>query len=134
MYLTDSENKLTVDEINAFNAYFDHHIPASFLDFYLKNNGGYPHDNEDGNPFMLGGFNPIKYGDLPIEQLYRDLTESFGELRNMVPFAYDDGGNTFLLSLKSDDSLGKVFIFLMDDKEVELVADSFSEFLEELFA
>ena len=38
MYLTDSENKLTVDEINAFNAYFDHHLPASFLDFYLKNN------------------------------------------------------------------------------------------------
>lgn len=134
MYLTDSEKKLTVDEINAFNAYFDYHLPSSFLDFYLKNNGGYPHNNEDGNPFILGGFNPIKYGDLPIEQLYHDLIESFGELRNMVPFAYDDGGNTFLLSLKSDDSLGKVFIFLMDDKEVELVADSFSEFLEELFA
>ncbi|MDK2355467.1 SMI1/KNR4 family protein [Enterobacter hormaechei] len=51
----------------------------------------------------------------------------------MVPFAYDDGGNSFLLSLKSDDSLGKVFVFLMDDKEVELVSGSFSEFLEELF-
>lgn len=36
MYLTDSEYKLTVGEINAFNAYFDHHLPTSFLDFYLK--------------------------------------------------------------------------------------------------
>ena len=133
MCLTGSENKLTVYEINAFNTSFDNHLPASFLDFYLKYNGGYPHNNEDGNPFMLGGFNPIKYGDLPIEQLYRDLVESFGKLRNMVSFAYDDGGNTFLLSLKSDDSLEKVFIFLMDDKEVELVSGSFSEFLEELF-
>lgn len=133
MCLTGSENKLTVYEINAFNTSFDNHLPASFLDFYLKNNGGYPHKNEDGNPFMLGGFNPIKYGDLPIEQLYRDLVESFGKLRNMVPFAYDDGGDSFLLSLKSDDSLGKVFVFLMDDKEVELVSGSFSEFLEELF-
>ncbi|CZY26981.1 SMI1/KNR4 family protein [Enterobacter hormaechei] len=133
MCLTGSENKLTVYEINAFNTSFDNHLPASFLDFYLKNNGGYPHKNEDGNPFMLGGFNPIKYGDLPIEQLYRDLVESFGKLRNMVSFAYDDGGNSFLLSLKSDDSLEKVFIFLMDDKEVELVSGSFSEFLEELF-
>ena len=132
MCLTGSENKLTVYEINAFNTSFDNHLPASFLDFYLKNNGGYPHKNEDGNPFMLGGFNPIKYGDLPIEQLYRDLVESFGKLRNMVSFAYDDGGNSFLLSLKSDDSLGKVFVFLMDDKEVELVSGSFSEFLEEL--
>lgn len=95
MYLTDSEKKLTVDEINAFNAYFDYHLPSSFLDFYLKNNGGYPHNNEEGNPFILGGFNPIKYGDLPIEQLYHDLIESFGELRNMVPFAYDDGGTLF---------------------------------------
>lgn len=133
MCLTGSENKLTVYEINAFNTSFDNHLPASFFDFYLKNNGGYPHKNEDGNPFMLGGFNPIKYGDLPIEQLYRDLVESFGKLRNMVSFAYDDGGNSFLLSLKSDDSLEKVFIFLMDDKEVELVSGSFSEFLEELF-
>ncbi|HGH4621859.1 TPA: SMI1/KNR4 family protein [Enterobacter cloacae] len=134
MYLTASEYKLTVDEINAFNAYFDHHLPTSFLDFYLKNNGGYPHDNEESNPFMLGGFNPIKYGDLPIEKLYGDLVESFGELRNMVPFAYDDGGNSFLLSLKSDDLLGKVFIFLMDDKEIELVADSFSGFIKESFS
>ncbi|HHK9551674.1 SMI1/KNR4 family protein [Enterobacter sichuanensis] len=134
MYLSDSENKLTIYEINDFNASFDDRLPMSFLNFYLKNNGGHPHNNEDGNPFMLGGFNPIKYGDLPIEQLYRDLIESFGELMNMVPFAYDGGGNSFLLSLKPDDSLGKVFIFLMDDKEVELVADSFSEFLEELFS
>lgn len=83
---------------------------------------------------MLGGFNPIKYGDLPIEQLYRDLLGSFAELRNMVPFAYDDGGNCFLLSLKPDDSSGKIFIFLMDEKTLEFVADSFAEFVEELFS
>lgn len=36
MYLTDSENKLTVYEINTFNTIFDNQLPASFLDFYLK--------------------------------------------------------------------------------------------------
>jgi len=86
MYLTDSENKLTVYEINAFNSSFDNHLPASFLEFYLKNNGGYPHNNEGGNPFMFGGFNPIKYGDLPIEHLYHDLIESFGELRKVEEY------------------------------------------------
>lgn len=83
---------------------------------------------------MLGGFNPLKYGDLPIERLFGDLTESFGELRNMVPFAYDEGGNSFLLSIKQDDSLGKIFVFLMDEKELEFIADSFSEFIGELFS
>lgn len=95
MYLTDLEYKLTVDEINAFNAYFDHHLPTSFLDFYLKNNGGYPNDNEENNPFMLGGFNPIKYGDLPIEKLYCDLIESFGELRIWFPLPMMMGGTLF---------------------------------------
>ncbi|WP_379934744.1 SMI1/KNR4 family protein [Enterobacter sichuanensis] len=95
MYLSDPENKLTIYEIIDFNASFDGRLPMSFLNFYLKNNGGYPHNNEGGNLFMLGGFNPIKYGSLPIEQLYRDLIESFGELRNMVPFAYDGGGELF---------------------------------------
>ncbi|XTZ39048.1 SMI1/KNR4 family protein [Salmonella enterica] len=134
MYLSDSEKKLTAEDLKSFNEFFSHHLPVSFQDFYTKNNGGYPLNNQEGNAFMLGGFNPIRYGDLPIEKLYRDLIELFGELKNMVPFAYDEGGNTFLLSLKPDDSFGKIFIFLMDEKELELVADSFSELVDELFS
>ena len=67
-------------------------FPHHFSIFIWINNGGYPLNNEDGNFFIVGGFNPIKYGELPIEQLYNDLTEYFGELRKMVPFAYDEGG------------------------------------------
>ena len=133
MYLSDSEQNLTREEMASFNVFFDNLLPPSFQYFYLENNGGYPLNNEDGNFFILGGFNPIKYGELPIEQLYNDLTECFGELRKMVPFAYDEGGNCFLLSLKEGDSFGEVFIFLMDEKELVTVADSFDEFIEELF-
>lgn len=134
MYLSDSERNLTSDDIKKFNELFNKKIPNSFQDFYLKNNGGYPLNNEDGNVFILGGFNPITYGELPIERLYQDLTESFGELRDMLPFAYDEGGNSFLLSVKEDDSFGKIFVFLMDEKEIEFITDSFTEFLEELFS
>lgn len=52
----------------------------------------------------------------------------------MLPFAYDEGGNFFLLSLKEGNSFGEVFIFLMDEKELVTVADSFDEFIEELFS
>ncbi|MBW1215859.1 SMI1/KNR4 family protein [Pantoea allii] len=133
MYLSDSEQKLTREEMASFNALFGNRLPQSFQDFYLKNNGGYPLNNEDGNFFMLGGFNSVKYGERPIEELYGDLTESFGDLRKMVPFAYDEGGNSFLLSLKEGDSFGEIFVFLMDEKELVSVADSFDEFIEELF-
>jgi len=134
MYLLDSEKTLSVIEMDSFNAFFDNDLPDSFKDFFLKDNGGYPIDNEEGNVFMLGGFHPIKYGSLPIEAIYQDLTESFLELRDMVPFAYDEGGNSFLLSLKKEDgSFGRVFVFLMDEKALEEVADSFSDFIGELF-
>lgn len=133
MYLSDSEQKLTREEMASFNALFDNLLPQSFQDFYLENNGGYPLNNEDGNFFMLGGFIPVKYGELPIEQLYKDLTKNFGELRKMVPFAHDEGGNCFLLSLKEGDSFGEIFVFLMDEKELVSVADSFDDFIEELF-
>ncbi|MDH2913770.1 SMI1/KNR4 family protein [Kosakonia cowanii] len=134
MYLSDSEKPLTSDDISKFNELFKNKLPESFKNFYLKNNGGYPLNYEDGNIFMLGGFVPITYGKLPIERLYYDLFESFVEIKDMLPFAYDYGGNSFLLSLREDDSFGEVFVFLMDEKEVVFISDSFSEFLEELFA
>ena len=133
MYLSDSEKNLTSDDMKKFNEFFNNKVPESFQDFYLKNNGGYPLNYEDGNIFMLGGFTPVKYGKRPIEKVYQDLIDAFDQLRDMLPFAYDYGGNAFLLSLKADSSFGKIFVFLMDEKEIEFIADSFTEFLEELF-
>lgn len=92
MYLSDSEQNLTREEMESFNAFFDNLLPPSFQYFYLENNGGYPLNNEDDNFFILGRFNPIKYGELPIEQLYNDLTECFGELKKCCPLLMMRGG------------------------------------------
>lgn len=106
-------------------------LPAQFKNFYLVNNGGYlPEDNSD-NPFLLGGFIAIKYGRVPIEKTYERLINGFPELKEMIPFAYDDGGNCFLLSLKDND-YGKVYIWLMDEKELGFVSQSFDEFINAL--
>ncbi len=134
MYLSDSEKNLTLDDMKKFNEFYNNKLPESFQDFYLKNNGGFPLNYEDGNIFTLGGFTPVKYGKRPIEKVYQDLVEAFDQLRDMLPFAYDYGGNAFLLSLKANNSFGKIFVFLMDEKEIEFISDSFTEFLEELFS
>jgi len=134
MYLSDSEKNLTLDDMKKFNEFYNNKLPESFQDFYLKNNGGFPLNYEDGNIFTLGGFTPVKYGKRPIEKVYQDLVEAFDQLRDMLPFAYDYGGNDFLLSLKANNSFGKIFVFLMDKKEIEFISDSFTEFLEELFS
>ncbi|EDA2188095.1 SMI1/KNR4 family protein, partial [Salmonella enterica subsp. enterica serovar Montevideo] len=70
-------------------------------------------------------------GDLPIENIYSDLIDVFSNLKKMVPFAYDEGGNCFLLSLRDKD-YGKVYIWLMDEKELAFVSESFDEFINEL--
>ncbi|MEW5291574.1 SMI1/KNR4 family protein [Erwinia papayae] len=132
MFLIESEKKLSAEDMKKFNGLFNGLLPQSFQDFYLLNNGGYPSDNEEGNFFMLNGFNPVTYGELPVEEIYKDILNGFPELRDMVPFAYDDGGNSFLLSLKDGDDFGKIFVLMMDEKELVEVADSFSSFLDDL--
>ncbi|EAX8474650.1 SMI1/KNR4 family protein [Salmonella enterica subsp. enterica serovar Kua] len=129
--LEESEKKLTSDELSEFSRYFDGKVPLSFINFYIKFNGGYPPDNDEGNFFLLGGFNSIKYGDLPVERIYSDLVDDFPDLKNMIPFAYDEGGNCFLLSLK-DENHGYIYIWLMDEKELVFISESFDIFINKL--
>ncbi|ABQ03928.1 SMI1/KNR4 family protein [Flavobacterium johnsoniae] len=127
LILEESEQKLTIKEIIEFEKLFNCLLPDSFKDFYLLNNGGFlPEENY--NRFILGGFNSIKYGKLPIERIYKDLIEDFNNLNQMIPFAYDYGGNCFLLSLKKENS-NSIFLWLIDEKELVFVCQSFDLFI-----
>ncbi|RYJ38031.1 SMI1_KNR4 domain containing protein [Flavobacterium anhuiense] len=130
LILEESEQKLTIKEISEFEKLFNCSLPNSFKEFYLLNNGGH-YTEENQNRFILGGFNSIKYGDLPIEKLYTDLIEDFNKLSQMIPFAYDYGGNCFLLSLKKED-YNSIFLWLMDEKELVFVSRSFDLFISDL--
>lgn len=129
--LEESQKKLSPEELAAFEQQYNVSLPEDFVQFYLNYNGGYLPESDEDNPYLLGGFLPIKYGRVPIEEHYKDLTESFPELKGLIPFAYDDGGNLFLLSSKESD-FGKVYIWLMDETELDFVSNSFSSFLNEL--
>ncbi|MGN8274943.1 SMI1/KNR4 family protein [Pseudomonas sp. SMN5] len=129
--LEDSENALSVQELNEFQEKFNVELPTAFRNFYLKHNGGNLSESNSENEFLLGGFTPIKYGEAPIEIVYRDLTDDVPSLKAMIPFAYDQGGNPFLLSVKRDD-FGSVYLYLMDEEDLAFVCESFEEFLTEL--
>ncbi|MFC4476026.1 SMI1/KNR4 family protein [Flavobacterium chungangensis] len=113
-----------------FEKLFNCLLPNSFKEFYFLNNGGFFPDGSH-NRFTLGGFNSIKYGDLPIERLYKDVTDDFENLNQMIPFAYDYEGNLFLLSLKKED-FNCVYIWLLNDEEPEYVSKSFDLFISDL--
>nr|WP_244947279.1 SMI1/KNR4 family protein [Cronobacter turicensis] len=48
-----------------------------------------------------------------------------------MPFAYDNGGNSFFLSLKESD-YGRVYLYAQDGDALFEIADSFDDFIRAL--
>ncbi|WP_122523820.1 SMI1/KNR4 family protein [Pseudomonas viridiflava] len=129
--LVDSEAKLSNSEIDDFELALNAKLPSSFKDLYCAKNGGYIDDQKGGNSLLLAGFVPIKYGRLPIEQAYKELVDDYPSLVGRIPFAFDEGGNYFLLSIGNQNS-GEVGLWIMDTEEYHLVASDFRSFLDRL--
>ncbi|WP_365866966.1 SMI1/KNR4 family protein [Chryseobacterium sp.] len=79
----------------------------------------------------MNGFNPIKYGRLPIEKIIEDYKLSGIIFEKKVPFAYDNGGNVFFIC---ED--GKIYIIeaeFLNDKNFILVSESFTDFINSFY-
>jgi cell wall assembly regulator SMI1 len=136
--LVDMEKLLTDDDYKDFERIFHRQLPPSFKARYMAHNGGCPaeEDVESGQwGLPVHGFNPIRYGSLPIEKLVEDIgniepeDRRFGswEKFSYVPFAYDAGGNTIFISLRDDD-YGHVYIYAPDGGNIKNICPSFEEF------
>lgn len=133
--LDDAENPISAADFDPIELRFAAKLPKAFKDFYLANNGGYPQGNRirgDKFVYSINGFTPIKHGKLPMEKLTKDYAESFPELIGYLPFAYDDGGNGFVLSLRRDDH-GRIYLWLYDERRLEPVCSSFEAFLAAIY-
>ncbi len=130
MILEQSEHPLTPADLDELEKLYNWKFPESFRQLYLQYNGGYLPDKwMERNEIIFGGFDSIRYGELTAEQIYKDLIKSFPQLIDLFPFAYDQGGHSFLLSLRAKD-YGMIYVFLMDGEELVDVSDTFDEFLE----
>lgn len=69
----------------------------------------------------------------PWSMAYRELIEDFPTIKEKPPFAFDEGGNYFLLSSFGHDQ-GEVGLWIIDTEEHHSVAESFSELLIRLSA
>lgn len=134
MQFEQSEKQLTQEELNNFEENFQVSLPDDFRQHYLNYNGGYPpYDYVKGlkNIFTINGFDSIKYGTLPIEQAIADHKKSGITFEKKIPFAYDNGGNVFLIS---ED--GAIYILeseFLKDKNYILVSESFTDFLDSFY-
>lgn len=130
LILEECQPALTEKDLDQLEQKLDYRLPISLRAHYLRFNGGYlPDEQMERQRMAFGGFNPIRYGTLPAEQLYRDLLESFPQLEGWFPFAYDQGGNSFLIDLDGKRSPGAIIVWLMDGEELLEVTDTFDEFI-----
>lgn len=134
MEFEQTEQQLTTAELAAFEQQFNIKLPMAFKEHYLKHNGGYPpYEYVKGiaNVLTINGFYPIKYGRLPVEKIIADYGKNGIVFDGKIPFAYDNGGNMYLISLEAD-TYGHIFIIeteFLEDKNYTLVSKSFTDFL-----
>ena len=73
------EQKLTTEELAAFEQQYNITLPKAFKEHYLQYNAGYPpYENVKGTKhlFTINSFYPIKYCILPIEKIISDYEKS----------------------------------------------------------
>lgn len=130
--LQNCEAPISALEFDEFTKYIGNTPPEYFRSFYMKNNGGAIDDSTtESNVFLLNSFLSIKNGETTIEDIYKQLIKVEPELINLVPFAYDDCGNMFVLSARNKD-FGFIYLWLTDERDLVLLSSSFEEFLAQL--
>ncbi|MCF5221868.1 SMI1/KNR4 family protein [Pseudomonas syringae] len=105
-------------------------LPQSFKKFYLKNNGGYIENKRlygDEYVYSIHGFESIKGVNPGVEAAYLDFVENDESFTGLIPFAFDEGGNSYLLSLRPDD-YGNIYLRLQEEDEMQKVFDDFESF------
>lgn len=131
MKLLDTSKPISPEDMADFELKYDLKLPYSFVDFYLSQNGGVPDTKKvKGNMYLLSVHQFDDFSELIKYKL--DLDE-YSVPKNIehsktIPFACDQGGNTYALYV--DNGKAKVIFYTTSDEmTIHAEWDSFSEFL-----
>ena len=152
IYLDESEEKLTVDEIQSFEKKIGKIFPNDFKKFLLKSNGGYPREELFTHPFIK--INPntniefVQETDVEkffslneMEFEYGDIVDEDYISEEYVPFARTSFGNLLLIRLDESEFNGNIYFSnhdLFNSKKnkftISKVCNSFNEFIDSLYS
>ena len=138
IYLDESEEKLTVDEIQSFEKKIGKIFPNDFKKFLLKSNGGYPREELFTHPFIE--INPntniefVQETDVEkffslneMEFEYGDIVDEDYISEEYVPFARTSFGNLYFSNHDLFNSKKNKFT-------ISKVCNSFNEFIDSLYS
>lgn len=123
--------KLNLEDFSELKKLAGGCLPQAFKKFHLKNNGGYTQNKRlTGAEYIysIHGFDSIKAGEPPIEFSYGDFIENYPSHTGLIPFAFDEGGNYYIVSVREVD-YGFIYLWLQEDEELQKIFDDFDSFL-----
>ena len=129
----------TDQQVESFESRFSVKLPDEYLMLLRQSNGGHPeldgfHPKGVPEPELVGidRFYYLGSDQNDIEGLWRATTEwQAATGKNIIPIAYDPGGNQIALSYETPSPL--VYLCIHDDEfRMIHVADSFGEFIDML--
>ena len=132
MKLLDCSPAISIEEIRLFESNYSLELPKEFVTFYLSYNGGLPEkDKVRCGKYVF----PVhQFDDFSEINLYKKGLDEYSvpsELDNVktVPFACDQGGNTYALYYDQEEP--KVYFYTTSDEmTIHGEWSSFSTFLE----
>ena len=149
MKLTDSVKSISSKEFEEFVKSYGLRLPKSYVEFILKNNGGYPDksifysENLDLK-FDIDFFYSINssYNDknvleslddlVTVNEMINDYQIEEKELESFLyPFGQNSGGSTYCISTREDD-YGSIYLHYWDGSDLQFITNSFDDFLEQL--
>ncbi|WP_415060064.1 SMI1/KNR4 family protein [Flavobacterium sp.] len=120
--ILDSENKISLNDINEIENQIGLSIPNNFKKFILKYNGGYIEEHDYIDTLLS-----IKYGKITIEYFIKLHTQIEKNLPvNFLPIALDWSNNPIAIDLQKNDI---VLFYFDEDSERKIIANSLEELL-----
>jgi hypothetical protein len=111
-----TEWKINIDDIRNIEEKYNILFPEKLAEFLLECNGAEIYESRvEQNDVSYGiiALTPVKYGDSPVEQIM-EWNRLDGILRDdIIPIAYDRGGNNYYVDSKN----GEVLLYYSDDIE-----------------
>lgn len=127
--------KIDRKKVESIGKIVNYKFPTDFIDFIMKNNGGYPVLNlidVQGDEEMINDFLSFDEADeINAAQIY--LQDNGMKEQDCIPFARDPGGNYFCFNRKDDSIWFWDHEECDEDNEPFWVCDDFQTFLEKLY-
>jgi|GEM_PF-716557 len=126
MRIYNAKPNIDLFDVIRFEKEFGFTYPASYKQFLLENNGGYPSEKflfVDRTKYIVYYFLPIKHSNYNQEIIINKLTKSL-KSKDLFPFAIDNFGNYYSFNLKKEIVYWKIL-----SETQTVIASSFECFL-----